>query len=261
MTRKRYTTQLQAGLGMIDETRVLLDLWKPGMSANQLRQESLESGRFPGVSARRLQNLVTECFAPRLLSNNGRTAEYLKNLLPTMTTRDLEQILLIYTCRANAILKDFICEVFWPAYSSGREVISNQDARDFVIKSNQQGLTAKPWSEGTVRRVAGYLTGVCADFGMLERGQKVNRKIIPFRTEPNVAIVLAYDLHFSGLGDNAVVAHSDWELLGMKRSDVITELRRLSLKGVFLVQSAGEVVRIGWQCKNLEELVCAISKG
>ena len=55
---KPYTTQLQAGLGLVNETKTLLDLWSPGMSAVQLYQIALESGRFPTVTARRLRNIV-----------------------------------------------------------------------------------------------------------------------------------------------------------------------------------------------------------
>lgn len=261
MIEKLYTTQLQAGLGMVDETKVLLDLWRPGLSSGQLRQTVLESGRFPGVSARRIANLVTECFAPRLLVKKGKPAEYIKSLLSAISARELRQILLVYTCRANKILEDFIIEVFWPAYSSGREIISSNDARDFVIKANQQGLTKKIWSESTVRRVSGYLSGACADFGLLERGKKSNRKILSFKIEPNVAVILAYELHFSGLGDNSVVGHPNWALFGMDQADVAAELKRQSLKGAFLVQSAGNFIRIGWQCKNPEELTNAISQG
>lgn len=260
MMQKRYTAQLQAGLGMIDETRVLLDLWSPGMTVAQLRQEALTSGRFPGMSARRLLNLVTECFAPRMLIDDGRPAFHLKPLIPVLASRDLEQLLMVYTCRANPILEDFIREVYWPAYSSGCEMITNQDAREFVVNANRQGLTAKPWSETTVRRVASYLTGACADFGLLERGAKRHRNFLPFRIEPRVAIVLAYDLHFAGMGDNTLVSHSDWSLFGMVRDDVVDELKRLSFRSVFLVQAAGEMIRIGWRYKNPKELSGAISE-
>jgi hypothetical protein len=261
MKQKRYTSQLGTGLGMIEETNALLNVWTPGMSSAQLFDEALNSGRFPGISARRLRNLISGCFAPRLLVNSGKPAEYVKKLRPNLSSREIEQLLFVYTCRANTILDDFVREVYWPAYAAGHESISNSEAQIFVSKAVQQGLTTTPWSEKTIKNVAGYLTGTCADFGMLERGQKVNRKIVPSRAEPNLTIVLAYDLHFSGLGDNTVVAHSDWALLGMDRSDVVTELKRLSLKGVFLVQIAGEAIRIGWQCKNLEELSSAISQG
>ena len=40
-----YTTQLGAGLGLVDETKTLLDLWEPEMSANQLNHVALETGR------------------------------------------------------------------------------------------------------------------------------------------------------------------------------------------------------------------------
>lgn len=39
-----YTTQLQAGLGLVDETKELLDLWVAGMTASQLHQLALTSG-------------------------------------------------------------------------------------------------------------------------------------------------------------------------------------------------------------------------
>src|SRR5207249_2385212 len=81
-----------------------------------------------------------------------------------------EQLLFVYACRANAILADFVREVYWALYASGREQVRNDDARDFVARANQEGRTARPWTPGTVRRVAAYLTGSCADFGLLSRG-------------------------------------------------------------------------------------------
>ena len=77
---KLYTTQLQAGLGVIDETRMILDLWQPGMKASALYQTALDSGCFPNVTARRLRNIVAECFAPRYLVNDGSPAALLKDL-------------------------------------------------------------------------------------------------------------------------------------------------------------------------------------
>jgi hypothetical protein len=74
---KPYTTQLQAGLGLVNETKTLLDLWAPGMSATQLHQVALESGRSPNVTARRLRNIVVECFAPRYLVAGGIPAMHL----------------------------------------------------------------------------------------------------------------------------------------------------------------------------------------
>jgi hypothetical protein len=76
-----YTTQLQAGLGLIAETVRLLDLWDSGMSGQHLLHIALASGAFPTISARRLRNIVIEAFAPRYLVDDALPARLLKILL------------------------------------------------------------------------------------------------------------------------------------------------------------------------------------
>lgn len=258
MAAGSYTTQLQAGLGMIEETRALLDLWHEGMSPPELEKAALEAGQFPGVAARRLHNLVTEGFAPRYLRDAAAPARLLKKLEPNFSRQEFEQLLFIFTCRASSILYDFVLEVYWPTYVSGRNTISNEEARAFVIRAHQEGKATTPWSEGTITRMGGHLTRTCADFGLLERSTKSVRQILPFRLQAWVALILAYDLHIAGLGDNSVLAHKDWGLFGMDRQDALEELKRLSLQGWLIIQSAGNVTRIDWQYKDMEALTDAI---
>lgn len=257
----RYTTQLQAGLGLVSETKALLALWSPGISASQLQQVALESGHFPTVTARRLRNIVTECFAPRYLTSGGAPAAHLKELATAVSTADLVQLMLVFTSRANTILGDFVRHVYWTRYAGGYTHITNNDARVFVERSIDDGKTIKRWSETTIRRVSAYLTGCCADFGLLERGQRTSRRIIPFRISPSVAAYLAYDLHFANVGDNALLIHEDWQLFGLAREDVIEELRRLSLKGLLIIQIAGELVRISWKLQDVEALCDVLAQG
>ena len=261
MTTDSYTTMLNAGTGMLDETRLLLDLWQPGMGMAGLNSLALQSGQFPNITARRLYNLVKDCFAPRYLKNQGAPAQLLKASGAYLSGREFNQLLFLYTCRENRVLYDFVCEIYWNAYSSGKEKIGSEDALLFVTRANQDGKTVKPWSESTLQRVARYLTNSCADFGLLESGQKVSRRILPFRIESRVTVILAYDLHFAGQGDNAVLSHPDWALFGMERADVLDEFKRLGLQGWWIVQSAGDVTRIGWQYPSMEELIDGLSKG
>ena len=187
---KPYTTQLQAGLGLVNETKALLDLWSPGMSANQLHNVALESGRFPTVTARRLRNIVVECFGPRYLAAGGAPAAHLKRVSSTISTADLTQLMLVFTSRANPIFGDFVRQVYWGRYAAGYTQITNDDARAFVQRGIDDGRTAKRWSETTVRRVSAYLTGCCADYGMLERGLRSSRHILPFRISSATAAYL-----------------------------------------------------------------------
>ncbi|MBR1240295.1 DUF1819 family protein [Bradyrhizobium sp. AUGA SZCCT0274] len=256
-----YTTQLQAGLGLVNETKALLELWSPGMSVSRLHQLALDSGRFPTVTARRLRNIIAECFAPRYLVLNGTPAQHLKQVLSAVTGSELAQLMLLFTSRANPILSDFIRDVYWAKYAGGYAEISNEDARTFVERAIDDGRTAKRWSESTVRRVSAYLTGCCADYGLLERGLRSSRRILPLRISHLASAYLAYDLHFAGIGDNALMTHPDWQLFGLAREDVLEEFKKLSLKGHLIIQAAGDVVRISWKQPSMEALCDVLSQG
>jgi len=247
-----YTAKLQAGLGKVPETKLLLQLWEPGMPVSVLFKEALESGQFPGMTARRLRNLVVECFAHRYLADEAAPARHLKELLPVLTNEELLQFLLLFTCRSTSILADFIREVYWPNYEAGHQTLHNETALNFVSRAVDDGKMAKRWSDSTIRRMAGYLTGCCADYGLLEGGPRRKRQYLPVYLANKVAIYLAYDLHFKGIGDKSLLHHPDWALFGMDESDTLAELKRLALDGWFVVQSGGEVVRISWQYPNLD---------
>lgn len=260
MSQQRYyTTQLQAGLGLLDETRQMLQVYQTGMNATQLYEAALASGRFPLVTARRLRNIVAECFAPRYM-RDPNVAIRLKSLVDRFTTAELNQLLFIYTARANLVLADFIREVYWARYSAGRNDLQLEDARTFVANSVREGKTQKPWSETTIKRISSYLLGCCADYGLLTTTDRNHRSIAAYRILPKVAAYLAYDLKFSGLGDNQIVSSSDWDLFGLERADVRDQLKRLSLQGLLIFQAASDVVHIGWTYKSMEELIDVIAQ-
>lgn len=261
MSQQRYyTTQLQAGLGLPEETKQLLQVYQPGMSASQLYEAALASGRFPLVTARRLRNIVVECFAPRYMRDPSVAAR-LQSLVDRFSTTELNQLLFIYTARANLVLADFVREVYWARYSAGRNDLQLEDAHTFVANSVREGKTQKPWSETTIKRISSYLMGCCADYGLLTTAGRNQRSIAAFRILPRVAAYLAYDLKFSGLGDNQIVSSSDWDLFGLERADVRDQLKRLSLQGLLIFQAASDVVHIGWTYKTMEELIDVIAQG
>jgi hypothetical protein len=161
---------------------------------------------------------------------------------------------LLFTARANPILGDFVRDIYWERYVGGYTEISNDDARAFVERAIDRGMTMKRWSEAMARRVSAYLTGCCADYGLLEGGSKMGRRIRPLRLSYKVAGYLAYNLHAMGFGDNTLLSHEDWGLFGMDRNDVFEEMKRLSLKGLFIFQAAGDLVNISWKYPDMEAL-------
>ncbi|MNP38087.1 hypothetical protein D3C76_1315780 [compost metagenome] len=187
-------------------------------------------------------------------------AARLKSLVDRFTTAELNQLLFIYTARANLVLADFVREVYWARYSAGRNDLQLEDARTFVANSVREGKTQKPWSETTIKRISSYLMGCCADYGLLTTTGRNQRSIAAYRILPKVAAYLAYDLKFSGLGDNQIVSSSDWDIFGLEPTDVRDQLKRLSLQGLLIFQAASDVVHIGWTYKSMEELIDVIAQ-
>jgi hypothetical protein len=144
--------------------------------------------------------------------------------------------------------------VYWSRWSAGYSIMVPEDARAFVVRAIDEGKTSKRWSDATIRRVAAYLMGCCADFGLMEVGNRASRRLLPYRMLPATAAYLAYDLHFHGMADSSIVDHEDWELFGLSHQEVLAELKELSLKSMLILQSAGDLVRISWKFHSMEAL-------
>jgi hypothetical protein len=184
----------------------------------------------------------------------------LKQIEPLISTPAFHQLLFLHTCRANLILSDFVREVYWPAYEAGQNGLSRDRATAFVLQAKQQGKTTTAWSESMIKRVSGYLVGCCVDFGMLSAPSRGSYNILPYRIEPNVGVILAHELHFAGLGDAGVILSPDWALFGMDTADVLNELKRQSLAGWMIVQSASDVTQINWRSSSMEDVIDGIAR-
>lgn len=251
-----YTTQLQAGLGLVEETKELLSLYEGEMNASELYERAMSSGAFPTITARRLRNIVSECFSPRYLKSDA--AGGLKQLSPNLPSLSLRQLFLIHTALANHILLDFIAEVYWAKYAAGQDELTADDARRFVENAVNEGKTQTHWSESTIKRVSSYVLGCCADYDLLAAGRSTKRRIQPQRITPSTSLYLAYWLHFSGLGDNAVINHKIWRLFGLEANEVRAEFKNLAKHGWLIVQAAADITRVTWKLVSMQEVIDVI---
>jgi hypothetical protein len=258
---RHYDSNLAMGLGLLRETKALLSLWTPPMEGQTLYEEALACGLFPGMTAYRLRNLVVRCFAGRYLTGNPVPAEFIKHALGLLKAPELTQLFFLYTCRANPILHDFVREAFWLSYAAGVKSMSKQVPEEFIRRAIDDGKTPSRWAEGQIERVGRYLSGCCSDFGLLGSPTKDGRPIRSVRLEQSTVACLAYELHFRGIGDNGLLTHEDWQLFGLAREDVLEEIKRLSLRGLLIVQAAGDAIRISWKYSDMEALCDDLAKG
>lgn len=256
----QYTTNLSKAQGMVPETLELLELWEPGMSVADLKSRVRSMGALGKATQVRVDDIVGRSFAQRYLVDQGQPARCLRHLLLHRAPRGLlRQLILIYTARANLILHDFIREVFWLKDSSKAGEVTKQDARDFIEKAVSRGALAKRWSDSMVERVTRYLLGTLVDFELIADNRFGQRQIRPLFILPETAVFLAYELHFAGLEDDAVVRHRDWGLFGLMPADVIAILGKAATQGHLFIQHSGALLRVEWKYQTLEEMLDALT--
>jgi hypothetical protein len=260
MPPARYTTNLSKAQGMLPETLELLELWEPGMALGDLKAKVRATGALGKATQVRVDDLVGRGFAPRFLAPPGPPARWLRRLATGGTPRGvIRQLALIYTARANLILHDFIREVFWLKQASPAGEVTKQDARDFIAQAPSRGAVTRRWSDGMVERVARYLLGTLVDFELLAGNRYGHRQIRPLFILPETVVFLAYELHFAGQDDAAVVHSPDWGLFGLSLADVISALEKAATHDHLFVQHSGAVLRVEWKHPTMEAMLDALA--
>lgn len=259
LEQRKYTTELSKGQGMVSETLALLRIWEPGMNVADLKALAVEEGVIGRATALRVKDIVGRVFAPRYLTDSGKPAIYIKKLLDLgVSPERLNQVFLVYTCRAHDVLHDFITEVYWTKFAAGATQITRKDALDFLEGAVNIGLISTRWSESMMLRVARYLTGCLSDFKLAGPDVNGSRDILPFRVESITAVFLAHEIHFSGYTDASILENPDWRLFGLDPIEVKYELERIS-NGHFILQFSGGLLRISWNYGTMEEALNAIA--
>ncbi len=259
MQSRLYTTNLSKAQGIIPETIELLSLWEPGMSAAKLKARARTSGALGKSTQTRVDDIVGRGFAQRYLIEDGLPARALKQLSRDASARRvLRQLLIIYTARSQAVLHDFITDVYWRKAAVRGGEITKQDTQDFLERAKAAGRTGTSWSEATTERVTCYLLGTLEDFEWIVENRSGRRQIRPPVMLPETALYLAYDLHFHGVGSQELIRHSDWRLFGLGPADVLGILEKLATQEHLQVQNAGALLRIEWVYTKMESVIDAI---
>ena len=120
-------------------------------------------------------------------------------------------------------------------------------------------LVERPVGLTVAGGVETHLGGCLADFGLLEKGRKSTRNITPIHIHSFTSLFLTHELHFSGYGDDGVLQNPDWQLFGLEKLEIVRELQRVS-NDHFILQFSGELVRISWKYKSIEEAIRTIAR-
>ncbi len=253
----KYNSDLLKSTGLIQETIVLIETYEPGMSVDELYSIAVESNILSKASNSRIKDIIKHAFYRRYVIGNEKIAENLKFLRTKFIGNDtFLQLLLVYTCRANTILGDFIKTVYYDVINKGYQVIDTTDPQKFISEAVKDGRIEKPWADSTKKKVSEHIIATLIDFKLIDKV----KKILPFHITDLTVNYLIHELHFKGYSDDQIVYANDWPLFGLHKEDVLNTMERLSFQGHFIYQHSGELLKIAWKYKTMKESIDGITR-
>jgi|SRR5215831_361747 len=254
-----YTIAISKGSALLNEMKALLRAWTPGEPLKEFSERVVQKDVLGKTTAQRANDVVRRVFANRFLVPDQAPAKYLHRLLQgNKSGQVFSDLCLLYSARNDALLRDVIVSGYWPAVAEGHLFLTPKEVVQFFRKAEEQGRIPRPWSEPVKIKVARGLLRALAEYGLIrEVGRQ--RELIMYHPTDEAIVFLAYELHFSGLSDAALVACGDWNLFGLKEREVVTAMDRLAGEGWWLTQAAGSVVRVSWRYNQMEEVVDALA--
>jgi len=252
---RKYNSDLLKGTGLIQETLLLLDIYTPGITKKEFIEEVIDSNVLVKNHNNRIKDIIEHVFYRRYVNYGEDSVVALKYLREKHVGLEvLSQLLLVYTCRKNLILFDFVSTIYQNLIHKGAIELPQNAAKEFIEESIKNGNIEKAWADSTKRKVAEHINACMIDFKLTDR----QKKLLPLFLSDTVANYLGHELHFKGYSDEAIVKAEEWSLFGYDRYDTVRHLERLAIQGHFIFQNSGDLIRITWHYKNMKELIDAI---
>ncbi|MBI3971805.1 MAG: DUF1819 family protein [Chloroflexi bacterium] len=245
---------------MLPEMRALLEAWKPGEPAAEFAKRVQRDDLVGKATARTAKDYVY-AFTRRFLTPTDTPARHLRHLVNGGVSRQMVNDLIFhYTTEAEFLLGDFTVLRYWPAVREGRLAVANQDVRQFIWEAEQDGRIPTPWSADVHRDLPARVLRALHEFGLLGDLKSGRREIGPYRPADRSLVYLAYLLHFGGVPDGALAEQRAWAVFGLEPQDVWHRLDTLAGEGWFVVQRAGQVVRLTWHHRTMEDALDALAR-
>jgi hypothetical protein len=259
--RAPYTAKAIKATGLVEETKALLRAWRPGESTADLRRRAREEALLGKATASRSDDVVAHAFNQRFLAGHRPVAPFLKRLLEQRGAgRWFIDLCLLYTARADVVLRDAITVYAGTRRSAGRDYIDTPSLVRFLEDQEVAGRMKHAWSSNVKEGVAQHVLRQMTEFALAGANRRGIRDLLPFEPSDLAVAWLAYDLHFQGCSDIEVLSHPDWQIWTIDESHVRDRMTRLAGPSIWEFQAAGNVAQITWACRGVEETLDVLAR-
>lgn len=161
-------------------------------------------------------------------------------------------LLLWHITRDEFLLRDFLCEWLFPAYTAGAYRIRPEELHDYLRALPQRGArTEHAWTEATLHRVAVGLLKMATDFGLLEGS--VVRRFASYHLPEKSFLYLLHALAERHAHPRKVIESPDWRMYLLTAEDVERELFRLHQFRLLEYHVAGSIAHLKLPCASPRE--------
>ncbi len=251
---RRYGVDVCYGTCQIDRCLEALRFWEEELDGMGLFRKMLREASTPDTKASTLEHFIREFFAHRFLTDEGLAwSRILRRHGGAMSRLAIEQITFLLCARYDPMVRDFVLTEYWPRIRDGQKAFPLSMSADFLNAAEQAGRPGAVWSASRFEKLRSGLNGICAGYGLWRKGPSGGSyRATPPALHPEVALLLALELHERGLSDEEVVTHRDWAFFGLDREKVIRMLQSSRNTSELLVQSSGDLVSISWRTTMME---------
>lgn len=161
-------------------------------------------------------------------------------------------ILLWHMTRDEFLLRDFLVQWLFPLWEAGALQVRPAELYPYLREIERRGGRIEhSWSETTLKRVAGELLRMAADFGLL-RGRAVKTFATYHLPDPSF-LYLLHVLQEQNQNPGKILAAPDWRMFLLRPADVEREILRLHQFHQLDYQAAGSLVQLTLPYSNARE--------
>jgi hypothetical protein len=156
-------------------------------------------------------------------------------------------ILLWHMTRDEFLLRDFLRHWLFPAWEDGAYRVRPADLFPYLHGIERRGGQIEhSWTESTLKRVAGELLRMAADFGLLQG--KAVKTFVPYHLPDPSFLYLLHALREETQSPGKIIAAPDWRMFLLRPADVEREILRLHQFHKLDYQAAGSLVQLSLPC-------------
>lgn len=247
-----YTAKIIRVPALLNDTKIFLSSWDESLTIDDNFRKATEENIF-GRPARSYVKQFLKAFKERYIVGDERD-EALRSLIKrSLNDNVVNRILYYHTARADILLHDFVTDYLYRVYKNGNPYISTKEAQLYIKSLSSEGKTTSKWNDTVCNRVARNILTTLRDFLILDGN--VKKKIAPVHLPVEVFVYVSFSISRYVTSGNKIIDHEDWRLFLIDPGTVEQLFLEAHQQGYLKYHAAGNVVRIEYPYKKIEEVV------